>query len=121
MSSIAQERWRTRMKTLHTAYRVTDVEMSLAFYRVLGYQVVGRVELGEGASLTVLKFPCEPVGTLELVHRPADGVVLLGTGFSHLVVQVEDLADTRQRLRGAGLAPEPSQTRVDHMVRPSRG
>ena len=58
-----------RRKTLHPAYRVTDLDMSLGFYTALGYQLLGRVNLGDDATLTVLKFPDEPVGTLELVHR----------------------------------------------------
>ena len=97
------------MRTLHTAYRVTDLDVSLAFYAALGYQVVGRVHLDDGATLAVLKFPDEPVGTLELVHRPADGAVQLGTGFSHLVVQTEALTDTCQGFVAAGLAPEAEQ------------
>jgi lactoylglutathione lyase len=98
-----------RMKTLHPAYRVTDLDISLGFYTALGYQMLGRVDLGDGATLTVLKFPDEPVGTLELVHRPADGAVQLGTGFSHLAIQVDDLAGARQTLIAAGLAPAPQQ------------
>jgi len=39
------------MKTLHTAYRVTDLAASL------GYREVGRVGMGEGGSLTMLKWP----------------------------------------------------------------
>ena len=31
------------MKTLHTAYRVTDLPDSLEFYSALGYREVGRV------------------------------------------------------------------------------
>ena len=76
-----------RVKTLHTAYRVTDLAVSLDFYCALGYEQVGRISLGDGATLTVLKFPGEEVVTLELVHRPADGPVQIGTGFSHLVVR----------------------------------
>ncbi|WP_203861211.1 VOC family protein [Plantactinospora mayteni] len=95
------------MKTLHTAYRVSDLSASLHFYTALGYTQVGRVDLGGGASLTVLKFPEEEVVTLELVHRPDDGPVDIGTGFSHLVVQVDDLAGTVDRLLRAGLWPGP--------------
>jgi lactoylglutathione lyase len=47
------------VKTLHTAYRVTDLAVSLEFYTALGYQEVGRVSLGDGATLTMLKFPGE--------------------------------------------------------------
>jgi lactoylglutathione lyase len=97
------------MKTLHTAYRVTDLAISLVFYRALGYQKVGRIDIGRGASLTVLKFPAEDVGTLELVHRPADGSVDIGTGFSHLVVQVDNLAASIEVLSQSGLKPDPPQ------------
>src|SRR5919198_1537173 len=48
---------------------------------------VAAMDIGEGRSITVLKFPGEAVGTLELIHRPADGSVDIGTGFSHLVIQ----------------------------------
>jgi lactoylglutathione lyase len=96
-----------RTKTLHTAYRVTDLTVSLAFYATLGYREVGRVDLGDGNSLTMLSFPDEDVVSLELAHRPADGDVEVGTGFSHLVVQVDDIAATVEALTRAGLGPEP--------------
>jgi ketosteroid isomerase-like protein/catechol 2,3-dioxygenase-like lactoylglutathione lyase family enzyme len=54
-----------RMKTLHTAYRVTDLTVSLAFYTTLGYRELGRVDLGDGDSLTMLSFPDEDVVTLD--------------------------------------------------------
>ncbi len=95
------------VRTLHTACRVTDLDVSLAFYLALGYEVLGRVHLDEGETLAALKFPGEEVGTLELVHRPADGDVELGTGFSHLVVEVEDLAGTCRALVAVGLSPGP--------------
>ena len=98
-----------RVKTLHSAYRVTDLATSLHFYAALGYEEVGRIDTGGGASLTVLKFPAEDVGTLELVHQPADGSVDLGTGFSHIVVQVENLAYTIKSLSQSGLRPGPMQ------------
>jgi hypothetical protein len=57
-----------RVKTLHTAYRVTDLAASLDVYIALGYGQAGRVDIGDGASLTMLKFPGEETVTLELVH-----------------------------------------------------
>ena len=91
------------MRTLHTSYRVTDLAASLRFYTALGYQQVGRVDLGHGASLTMLKFPAEDVVTLELAHRPADGPVEIGTGFSHLPIQVDDLEVAIEALANAGV------------------
>jgi lactoylglutathione lyase len=96
-----------RVKTLHTAYRVTDLAASLAFYNALGYEEVGHIDGGDGPSLTVLKFPDDQVGALELIHRPADGPVDNGTGFDYFVVQVDDLATTVEALAQAGLRPEP--------------
>jgi len=97
------------VKTLHTAYRVTDLAVSLDFYLALGYQEVGRVSLSDGATLAMLKFPDEDVVTLELVYRPAEGPVQIGTGFSHLVVQVDELAAAIDMLSERGLHPEPEQ------------
>jgi lactoylglutathione lyase len=97
------------MRTLHTAYRVTRLDVSLAFYTGLGYQVVGVVRFDHDGSLTMLKFPEEPVVTLELVYRPADGKVDIGSGFSHLVINVDDLSATLNSLRAAGLAPERAE------------
>jgi lactoylglutathione lyase len=95
------------MRTLHPAYRIADLATSLSFYTALGYRVVGRVDIGDGASLTMLKFPSEEVVTLELVHRPADGPVDNGSGFSHLAVQVDNLNATFDALSQAGLSPGP--------------
>jgi lactoylglutathione lyase len=95
------------MKTLHTAYRVADLQISRAFYTTLGYREVGRVDIGDGASLTMLKFPDDEIVTLELVHRPAAGAVEIGSGFSCLVVQVDDIAAAIEALTQAGLRPGP--------------
>jgi lactoylglutathione lyase len=57
----------------------------------------------------MLKFPGEEVVTLELAHRPSAGAVQIGTGFSHLVIQVDDLAATIAALSRRGLRPEPEQ------------
>lgn len=95
------------VRTLHPAYRVTNLTASLAFYLALGFEQVGRVDMGDGASLTMLKLPNDEVVTLELVHRTADGPVEIGTGFSHLAVQVDNLSATVEALSQAGLRPGP--------------
>ncbi|MGH3863553.1 VOC family protein [Actinokineospora sp.] len=93
------------MKTILVGYRVTDLERSLDFYTALGYVELGRVG-GEDNCLAILKFPDEPFATLELVYRPGAGPVDVG-GFDHLAIQVDALADTRERLVEAGLEPGP--------------
>jgi lactoylglutathione lyase len=97
------------LRTLHVSYRVTNLGASLGFYQALGYELVGRVDLGEGSSLTMLKFAGEEVVTLELVHRPADGPVAIGTGFSHLPIQV----DKPQRHHRVAIASWPEAGPVE--------
>jgi len=45
------------MRTLHTSYRVSNLAASLGFYTALGYEQVGRVDLGANASLTMRPRP----------------------------------------------------------------
>ena len=52
------------MRTLHVGLRVADRERSLAFYRAVGYEVVGDVpETGLG-HLTMLKLPDDEFATI---------------------------------------------------------
>ncbi|MFE9118190.1 VOC family protein [Streptomyces sp. NPDC007172] len=97
------------MKTLFVSYRVTDLDRSLSFYTALGYGELGRVDPGDGARLVILKFPEEPAASLELVHRPDDPPVDVGSGFDHLAIQVEALATALETLTEAGLEPGPMQ------------
>ena len=45
------------MKTLHTAYRVQDLDRSVDFYRRLGFREIGRVTTGGGTTLVMLNLP----------------------------------------------------------------
>lgn len=98
------------MKTLFVSYRVTDLHRSLAFYTALGYAELGRVQAGDAGHLVILSFPDEPAASLELVHRPGDEPVDVGTGFDHLAIQVDNLATTLDTLTEAGLKPGPAQS-----------
>ncbi len=44
------------------------------------------------------------------MHRPSDGQVDVGTGFCHLVVQVDDLGATIGSPSNAGLMPGPMES-----------
>jgi lactoylglutathione lyase len=93
------------MRTLHVGLRVVDRERSVAFYRAVGYEVVGEVpETGIG-HLTMLKLPDDEFVTIELVHQP-DGDEPTGSGLSHLVIAVESMATTIASLTGAGIDVE---------------
>jgi len=95
------------MRTLHVVLRVSDPELSLAFYTAVGYTVVGTVEGTPFGSLTMLRLPGDDFVTIELVHDPARGKVDLGTGINHLVIQVESLAATLADLAAKAIAADP--------------
>ncbi len=71
------------MRTLHIGLRVSERERSIAFYRTLGYEVIGEVGPAEQVTLTMLKLPDDEFVSLELVHDPAHGRVD-PSGLSHL-------------------------------------
>jgi len=96
------------MKTILFAYRVSDLERSLAFYRTVGYTELTTVPFDDGSSLVWLKLPEEAAVSLELVHRPADGPVKI-SGFEHFAISVESLSATIERLTATGLEPGPPE------------
>jgi lactoylglutathione lyase len=93
------------VRTLHVGLRVAELERSLAYYRALGYAVVGTVPETEFGSLTMLKLPGDEFVSLELVHDPRGGAVDPG-GLNHLVVQVESMQATVADLTARGLEVE---------------
>lgn len=95
------------MRTLHIGLRIGDLEQSLAFYSAVGYTVTGTVEGTAAGSLSMLQLPGDPFVTIELVYDPARGKADLGTGISHLVIQVESLDATLADLAVKGIAAEP--------------
>ena len=93
------------MKTLHVGLRVADLQQSLAFYAAIGYEVLGEVPATELGALTMLKLPGDEFVTLELVHDPDNGQIHPG-GFSHLVIQVDDVHATVAQLATRGVRTE---------------
>jgi lactoylglutathione lyase len=93
------------MRTLHLGLRVADLGRSIAFYTSVGYEVLGDVPATELGTLTMLKLPGDEYVTLELVHDSAHGGVDPG-GFSHLVIQVEDVHAMVAHLAARGVQAE---------------
>ena len=94
------------MRTLHVGLRVRDLEQSLAFYVVLGYEVVGRVPETPIGVLTMIKLPADPFVTIELVSDSPEGAPAGGGTLNHLVIQVESLNDTIARLATEGISAD---------------
>jgi lactoylglutathione lyase len=91
------------MRTVHFGLRVADRERSLAFYRALGYEVVGEVAETDLGHLTMIKLPGDEFVSIELVHDPAQDGPEPGTGLSHFVIAVESMDATVTRLAEQGI------------------
>jgi lactoylglutathione lyase len=97
---------RSTMRTLHVGLQVADRERSLAFYRAVGYEVVGDVpETGLG-HLTMLKLPGDEFVTIELVHQPGRDGASRGSGLSHVVITVDSMPTTLAELAAHGIDAE---------------
>ena len=79
-------------KLLHTRYRVTDLEKTIAFYRdIIGLEEVDRKTSPRGSKLVFLKAP-QSEELIEICEYAASGPVLIGPDLTHLAFEVEDLA-----------------------------
>jgi len=78
-------------KLLHTRYRVTDLEKTVAFYRdVLGLEEVRRFTSPRGSELVFFKAP-QSEETIEICKFDESGPVIVGPDLTHLAFEVTDL------------------------------
>ena len=78
-------------KLLHTRYRVTDLEKTVAFYKdVLGLKETRRHTSGRGSQLIFLKAPGSEE-EIELCKFDQSGPVVVGPDLTHLAFEVDDL------------------------------
>jgi lactoylglutathione lyase len=98
------------MRYLHTMVRVTDLEASLAFYRLLGLEEVRRMDSEAGRyTLVFLATPAdhERLGDaapmVELTYNWDPEAYGGGRNFGHLAYQVDDIYAACQRLMDGGV------------------
>ena len=96
------------MKVLFPAVRVSDLEISLAYYEAMGMEAVGRVAHAS-TRMVMLALRHEDEVALELVERTEEPTVSAG-GLDHLAIQVDDVEATRRELFAAGLDPGDIQS-----------
>jgi lactoylglutathione lyase len=101
------------MELIHTCYRVTDPERSIAFYEALGLEKRRELPIRDEAVNYFLGVPGKDVPELELTHNFGVDSYELGTGYGHIALTVEDLDVTLERLASQGIEPErpPYQVR----------
>ena len=101
------------MELVHTCYRITDPEASVAFYEALGLEKRRELPIREEAVNYFLGIPGQDAPELELTHNFGVDSYELGTGYGHVALTVEDLDATLERLAEQGIEPErpPYQVR----------
>ena len=97
----------TRMELVHTCYRITDVERSVAFYTALGFEERRRMPIREEAINVFMGLPGDG-DRLELTFNfdIPEGGYDVGTGYGHIAVSVDDLDGTLAALAEQGIEPE---------------
>jgi lactoylglutathione lyase len=101
------------MELIHTCYRVTDPERSIAFYEALGLERRRELPIRDEAVNYVLGVPGQEIPELELTHNFGVDSYELGTGYGHVALTVDDLDATLEKLAVQGIEPErpPYQVR----------
>jgi lactoylglutathione lyase len=101
------------MQLIHTCYRVTDPERSIAFYEALGLERRRELPIRDEAVNYFLGVPGEPQPELELTHNLGVDSYELGTGYGHVALTVDDMDATLEKLAAQGIEPErpPYQVR----------
>ncbi len=96
------------MSLIHTCYRITNIERSVAFYEALGFAEMRRLPIGEEAINVFMGLAEDgPEPRLELTYNvgheePYD----LGTGYGHIAITTGELDGTLARLAEQGIEPE---------------
>jgi lactoylglutathione lyase len=101
------------LELIHTCYRVTDPERSIAFYEALGLERRRELPIRDEAVNYFLGVPGQEIPELELTHNFGVDSYELGTGYGHVALTVDDLDATLEKLAVQGIEPErpPYQVR----------
>jgi lactoylglutathione lyase len=101
------------VELIHTCYRITNPERSVAFYEALGLEKRREMPIRDEAMNYFLGVPGQDSPELELTYNFGVDSYELGTGYGHIALTVEDLDGTLDRLAEQGIEPErePYQVR----------
>jgi lactoylglutathione lyase len=95
------------MALIHTCYRITDIDRSVAFYKALGFEEVGRVPIRDEAVNVFMNIPGDGDSPrLELTYNYGVDSYEIGTGYGHIAITTPDLDARLAELREQGIEPE---------------
>ncbi|MEI7625334.1 MAG: VOC family protein [Actinomycetota bacterium] len=101
------------MGFLHTCYRITDIDRSVAFYETLGFVEISRMPIRDEAINVFMNIPGDgDKPKLELTYNFGVDSYEMGTGYNHIAIGAGDLDATLVRLADQGIEPEKPPYRV---------
>jgi lactoylglutathione lyase len=100
------------MELIHTCYRITDPEASVAFYEALGLEKRREFPIREEAMNIFMGVPGVPLPELELTYNFGVDSYEPGTAYGHVALAVDDLDGTLERLKERGIEPEKPPYRI---------
>jgi lactoylglutathione lyase len=93
------------MELIHTCYRITDPDKSVAFYEALGFEKRRELPIRDEAINIFMGLPGDS-DRLELTYNFGVDSYVIGTGYGHIAVTVDDIHATLDRLKEQGIEPE---------------
>jgi lactoylglutathione lyase len=94
------------VQLIHTCYRVTNPERSIAFYEALGLEKRRELPIRDEAINYFLGVPGQDSPELELTYNFGVDSYELGTGYGHVALTVDHLDQTLENLAAQGIEPE---------------
>ena len=95
------------MALIHTCYRITNIDRSVAFYEALGFQEVARLPIRDEAINVFMNQPGDgDMPRLELTYNHGVDSYDLGTAYGHIAITTDDIHGTLARLAEQGIEPE---------------
>jgi lactoylglutathione lyase len=95
------------MALIHTCYRITDIDRSVAFYSALGFEEVGRLPIRDEAVNVFMNIPGDgDMPRLELTCNFGVDDYDIGTGYGHIAITTSDLDGRLAELKQQGIEPE---------------
>ena len=94
------------MELIHTCYRITEPDRSVAFYEALGFEKRRELPIREEAVNIFLGIPGQESPELELTYNFGVDSYELGTAYGHIAVTVDDMSETLAQLAEKGIEPE---------------
>jgi lactoylglutathione lyase len=92
---------------IHTCYRITDIDRSVAFYNALGFEEVARLPIRDEAVNVFMNQPGDgDMPRLELTCNFGVDSYEIGSGYGHIAITAGDLDATLASLAEQGIEPE---------------